>query len=122
MFEQNKIAIDNVLTDLGFKRNPQNKKLADDYHGKYYSYNQLEIITNNTTFMKNYLIDINIGINIKNNEEADEAFILFDELARRISKLDYFLGYRENPLLKQRDKNPNKLIGKLYFIIDNSYC
>jgi hypothetical protein len=121
-FDIAKSKIVEVLEELGLKRNPINKKIADDYHNKYYSFNTIELIQSMDTQIGNYIFDIDIAIDVNSNEAVDKAQTFFDLLVKRVSGIDIFLSYNKNPILKQMDKNPNKLIGNINFIIDNYYC
>jgi len=110
-----------LLESFGLKRNISNKLIRDDYHNKYFSINSVEQkITNN--IIGNYIFDIDIAIDINSTEAFDNAQIFFETIVKRLSELNYFMGFNKNPVLKQMDKNPKRLIGNLNFLIDNFYC
>lgn len=121
-FIQSKIDIESILKDLGFTRNPINKKVSQDFHDKFYSINQIESLIKITEHIGNYIFDIDLAFNVNSNEQVDESQVLFDEVVRRISKLDSFINFNKNPIIKQKDKDSKKLIGNLNFLIDNYYC
>lgn len=121
-YEITKDEILKVFTDLGFKRNSINKKITDDFHSNYFSINSVENIIALGNHIGNYIFDIDIAFNISNNEDYDDRKVLFDTLVLKLSKLDRFMGFNKNPILKQKDKDPKKLIGNLNFLFDNFYC
>ncbi len=111
-----------VLESVGLKRNPNNKTIKDDYHNKYYSINQIEMVVNLDTHIGNYIFSIDIAMDVNDNKAVDNAQTFFDMLVKRITEIDIFLSFTKNPILKQMDKNPKKLIGNLSFLIDNYRC
>lgn len=121
-YEISRDTITKVFTDLGFKRNIINKKIVDDFHGKYFSINSIENIMSLGNHIGNYVFDIDVAFNIANNDDFDNRKIDFDTLISKLSALPRFLSWSKNPILKQKDKDPKKLIGNLNFIFDNFYC
>lgn len=121
-FEQSKSKIVELFTELGLKRNPINKLMKDDFHSKYYSFNSITSNIGLSNHIGSYIFDIDIAIYVKNNDDVDQAQTFFDLIVHRISELDSFLSFYRSPTLKQVDRNPNKLILNLSFIMDNYYC
>ena len=104
------------------RTNPNNKKIVDDPHDGFFSINSVENIMSLGNHIGNYIFDIDISFNIADNDGYDDKKVLFDTLVSKLSALDRFLSWSKNPILKQKDKDPKKLIGNLNFIFDNFYC
>lgn len=120
-YDKSKSDIVEVLTNLGFSQAPVNKKVSEDFRPNTFSINKIERVIQMHNHIKSYKFDIEIAFVVNSNDSVDEAQLFFDNIIDKISNIDRFLSYSNNPQIKQT-RDIKKIIGSLSFYIDNSYC
>lgn len=112
--------INSIFRDLGYNRNPKNKKIKEEFKDRNYSINKVESITHIGDSMSEYRINIDVGYQIVNNNEFAEKQGLFDAVIYRMAKIEE-VTIIESAVLDQLSKNPLKLIGNIVLIAYNDF-